>query len=649
MSFKADFYEALVWLSLERIDLGEVVYEPSRSDHTCHIKCSKGKECDKINEYGDLIYTIPDFLVNSNCKYYFHVCYWESKETSHAKFWRTISELFDLKRYVPNSKSICVVFETSYKNGRFNCKGWYEDHLQVFKELFDGCVFFNHAELASEVAKIEADLKGVSGTQKIYNTLKKKNYSSSLFSNFYQHIKSPVKSSRKWQREKKVIWENERKFCFYTPKVKIKTFSAAPLRNAILQLVLISLLDYKNRDFTDLIESLQNNRAGVNDESEINFMKLLARLPITYRKKEYSFLVQEIAEDMECNISCQFSEVLEWFLSLWATNVLPANKTIIINALAKTKNCFAVSSQIIETLLSIETIIKDGSINLAEKDAIGLWNAFLVVPKNAKYNLIAELVISACQKGTYPLVREINEHLPSIKATRNDIRSLYSNRIAKNNSKRQKQIFLALVKLIPQSINFNEIANAYLLRKCKRIVGPQSAINPIEILIYEKLLSYEFNKKVILNNSAIEIQTLANDISSGQQAGTWRVATSFEKNGNVIPLFYSAMKDPGDCAHKTREFSGHLYLARYRHNAKGIRRSNITKGLAILEGAYNKEDRRQFYLSGYEVCNLSTLTQALYRLGLIKQSTNAKSVMEIDEVEIPMAAEPDNSLKINKK
>src|SRR5262249_3977579 len=92
------------------------------------------------------------------------------------------------------------------------------------------------------------------------------------------------------------------------------------------------------------------------------------------------------------------------------------------------------------------------------------------------------------------------------------------------------------------------------------------------------------------------------------------VSLALRSDSELIPLFASAMRDPQDCAHKVREMTGHLRLARHRPVADGATATLVRRGVAVLEGGYDADDKRAFYLAGYVVCSLDSLSEVVASL-----------------------------------
>lgn len=344
-----------------------------------------------------------------------------------------------------------------------------------------------------------------------------------------------------------------------------------------------------------------------------------------------------------------FSEDLELFLSAWRSQGLPVVNTTISEAIDRTRAEFAKSPQVKEALGELQQInTLPDVLKLRNARAADLWKMFSAVSSAREYNQFAEYFIEATGLGTYPLVRQINAANPRLEATRNDIRGLYSNRRPVRDQLRYSRILEAIARLIPPTIDPRTVTNAYLLRKTHRIIGPQSAINPLEILVTTIFQSQQWNQGVSCVVGQ-DIATLVTDLSDSNQAGMWRIAVCIKRGREAIPVFISGMKSPADCGHKTREFTAHLSMARYRFTNGRLLKSSVLQGIAVLEGGYGAEERQAFELAGYAVCTLQSLAQTLATLMLTKKSQlvakSGEKVVQLPSLgldeSLPMAAEDD--------
>ena len=627
MSFRADFYEAMTWLALEHVYSATVHYEPERKLHS------------------ENIYTIPDFLVATIPPHFFHVCYWDSKETSHAKFWRTISELVDLKRYIPNCWSTCVVFEASLNAGKYSSAGWYPDFLHAFRELFDSTVLFDDPSLLLDLKMAES--LSVGGTSRIFKVVREKKARLKSLDSLKAAFRKPLIPKIVGTKTRRELWTTERAF---VPSITPTTYVPSDfgrLRNAMLQCVLILLLLPKKISAQELLTKLRVWREGVRESRDVPVLKILRTLPIDYRLGQFSVLLG-IEEDLCGDTKVIFSEDITLFLDALRVGIQGLSESAICDGIDRTTHLFAQTLQVMEAIMSIKSVAAIPDISVLRKmTAAKLWDSYTAVPTAAKYNIIAELIIEASGLGTYPLARRINQAKPGLNASRNDIRGLYGNKRSTANSGRYAQILAEMAKLIPAGLDSATLTRRYLLRKTHRIIGPQSAINPLEELVQAILTSCPLGSGVkVISNT--ELPTLIGDCVESAQAGSWRCSLALQRDSEFFPIFMSGMKGPADCGHKTREFCGHLAMARYRLRNGKIVSSSVKRGLAILDGSYGTKEGKAFELAGFAVCSIAGITSALQRLGLLKEKLEAVPIpVPVDD--LAMAAEPEKIPKLSKR
>ena len=114
-------------------------------------RCRFSFRCAKPQAHPRLIHTVPDFLVSGGKPLFVHVFHGDSRESSHAKFWRTVSEIAELKCFVPNCRCWCVIYETAHHRGRYSGPGWYPEFLKVLHDLADRAVFFSLPTLENDL------------------------------------------------------------------------------------------------------------------------------------------------------------------------------------------------------------------------------------------------------------------------------------------------------------------------------------------------------------------------------------------------------------------------------------------------------------------------------------------------------------------
>lgn len=618
MSLKSDLYEALMWHALESADFKAIAYEPERDCHNCDSLCAHASGCDKFQRFPRLLHTIPDFITGTKSPTFFHVCYWESKETSHAKFWRTVAELGELKRFVPNSTSVCVVFEASTRGDKYKASGWYHDFLISFRELFDGCIFFDEPTLELDVAEAdEVFASGSISTPRIHKAIANGKLKARSLSKLIQCIQKPLRPVGNFPKVRGKLWLGEQTACSSIDFCEFDNQFGIRIRNAILQIVLLSLLFDEKGSIEDFVFLLQGAREQIDQQSFQDFLLKCKHLPIDFREGIFSFLVKDVIEEFDGSSRAEFSEDLEWIFCSLKLNAVPFSIEAFFQSIRDTRSGFLSSDQVAEVIVVLNERASLTRTNESELGASAIWSRFLEVPRSRKYNQVAEMLISSTGLGTYPLVAEINSRCPFLKVTRNDIRQLYSNRISIKARERQRQILLQIAK-IAKIAEGNDSSTKYLLRKTGRIVGPQSAINPLGILVNHVVRSCTLERDVSFFDDGIELPTLASDLCNGSQAGLWRVSSYFQKGGEIVPIFFSAMKNAGNCSDKTREFCGHMWMSRWRFEGQSLANAAVRRGVAVLEGAYADDDKRAFHLVGYNVCSVATLESTLVSMGLAR-------------------------------
>lgn len=623
MGFRADYYEALTWKALKESFNANVIYEPARENHICGSLCEFQNCCSKYRVHQRLIHTVPDFLVELERPLFVHVCYWDSKETSHAKFWRTVSEIAELKCFVPNSQSLCVIFETNFVNNDYISDGWYSEFLRSIHHISDKAVFFSSPSLYDEMISAEQILNGRSGTQRIFDAIFDNNLECSSLKELKTHIINPPVAPINLESERTKLWKIEREFCSKIPPYGSVEHSGEHIRNALLQIVL--LMGILNKSASDVLSTLQNicdQRKDFSDRNKI--IEILSLLPISNRENQYQFLAHNVRKSVAKISFCELNEDLNWLL----TSIKNGTLSIEINSLLKAINiCYnktVNSDQIVETFATIKNVL-DGDafsdINTIQNISPESWvELYQSIPQTSSYNMYIEFLLEGIGLGTYPLVREYNRLFPNSPISRNDLRSLYSNKRSIKNTLKQSQIVKNLAKMFRsvKNLNLTELKISYLFRKIGRLIGAQSSINPLEELVVSIIQGCKLKSGVIFRNRSLTLDTLASSIANSNQLGTWRVNLSFETKDELIPIFLSAMKSPGNCSDKTREFSGHLRYAKYILNNNQVKLTRVKRGIAILEGGYADDDKRAFHLSGFKVCSLSSLENKLNELGLIE-------------------------------
>jgi hypothetical protein len=377
-----------------------------------------------------------------------------------------------------------------------------------------------------------------------------------------------------------------------------------------LQTVLLMLLfDWPAGDVLSRLGALY----GLSNERFPDRRRLvdwMSRLPVRYRGGQFTFLAGDVEEFGSFPVRCVLGDDLRWMASALKADRFPLPRAAFQDCLEEMAAAFRANPQVQEAVIDIRSTLEVPPASHASRSAedwVGAYESYAV---HAEYNQPAEFLIEAIDKGTYPLVRAYNEQHPSAPITRDDIRGLYSNRRSARSAGQRRQIVRNLAEMIPPDVSWNTVHFAYVHRKVARIVGPQSDVSPMDYFVRNILRKSELPRGFALVHD-VTVATFASSLAEGAQLGSWRVSLALRSDRELIPFFTSAMRDPQDCAHKVREFTGHLRLARHRPAGDGVTATQVRRGIAVLEGGYDGDDKRAFYLAGYVVCSLDNLSEVV--------------------------------------
>jgi hypothetical protein len=614
-----DFYEGIAWKALESVYGSKLTYwgrkKKTAFAHTCGQLCEERKSCEKHLSSSSLIYTVPDFLIeDDDGPIVVHVCHWKSKETSHAKFWRTISELFELKCFVPNSRCLNIVFEASYKNGTYSSPGWYTEFLKAFHFLFDKTVFFDDPSLETDAANVD-QLASISASS-VFHAIGESPSSFAAPKRLASEIRAAQHPDASFAKELTTMWKWEREFCGTLPPFAGPSHQGEKLRNAMLQIILIStVFDLRAREVLDGLSDLV---LGNGKSARAIRLSEISKLPVSNRDDNFQFCAS-VSTGIHGVMHFKLHEDLDWVVRSTRTGSLGVTTDQLIRGIERTARRFTLSPQVKEALAGIRLCLGSASgKDVSQWSAADWWTGYCSVSVSAEYNEIGELLLAGTGAGTYRIVSAVAAHFPSSSITRKDIRSFYSNKRSRNNLTKHKTLIHKILKTFEGQFDWDLARTRYLLRKTGRIVGPQSDINPLEELVAEILEGAEFADNCALVATPKSFSTLASAFAEGEDLGSWRVSACLTQSSSYIPIFLSGMKNVADCGHKTREFTGHLRMARYASDGRKIRRVTTPKyGLAILEGGYTAAEKRAFHMSGFYVVSISTLLSRLRELGII--------------------------------
>lgn len=611
MAQKADYYEALTWRALEQIHGADAVrYEPAREMHTCADRCPFAFRCDKPRVHPRLIHTVPDFHVSRGRPLFVHVFHGDSRETSHAKFWRTVSEIAELKCFVPNCRCLCVIFETVYCRGRYAGAGWYPEFLTALHALADRAVFFTVPHLKEDLQRV-AELHG---TAAIHAEIESNPAAYPAAASLTQAIRAARHPAPAPRSATARMWEQERALCGRLTPYRHRDHAGERLRDALLQTVLLMLLfDWPPPLALDRVRALAlASRERFVDRDRI--IDAMSRLPIRRQGGGFCFLAKNAGQPIGQPMQCEPSDDLRWLIRALARKEFPTSRPLLESGLARIAAAFAASEQAREAIACLREALTS-SVQPRWRSSAEWVTAYERVDPTRRYNPAAELLIAAIGLGTYPLIHAYNLRHPDSPMDRTLLRGLYGNRRTAGTAQRRRQTIERLAALLPDPVDWENVQTAYLLRKAKRIVGPQSAINPVEILARAVLAGRPLPEGFSLVENRV-LPTFAADLVPSRQLGTWRVALALQSTSEVIPLFISAMRDSRDCAHKVREFAGHLRLARHGWDGQQLRPTRIERGIAVLEGGYSEDDKRALHLAGYAIASLDTLPEVVAACGL---------------------------------
>ena len=613
-----DYYEGIAWAALVKIYGDKLTYwgrkKKAAFPHTCGNLCEMKLKCQKHRISSGMIYTVPDFVIIEDEKpIVVHVCHWNSKETSHAKFWRTISELYELKCFMPNVQCINIVFEAEYENGKYISEGWYPEFLKVFHLLFDKTIFFNHTSLLSDGEAL-GDIPTFSA-KAVFEEISANSSAFKSPSLLAKRIKTTTHPDVNFQLELATMWKWEREFCSTLPPFTVSPHQGEKLRNSMLQVSLISLI--YEISTSEVLIALHDLFFDVKKNKNTVLMSGIVKIPVSNKDDNFQFCASSQVGAYGIQ-RIQLNDDLEWIVQSIKSGSLGIKKEHLIRGIERTSKLFSSSAQVVEALAGIRLFL--GS--TAKKDVSkwtqsDWWANYLAVDKDAEYNEVGELLLSGTCSGTYEIVSRINAVFPQARITRNDIRSFYSNKRSTNLLIKHKQLIKQILFAFKGQFDWVSGQTGFLLRKTGRIVGPQSAINPLEELLLEVLDGSKFADDCSLDASPTPYATLASELTLGESIGTWKVSASMKQSDNIIPIFLSGMKSLADCGHKTREFTGHLRLARYSiDDNKIVKNGAIKHGLAILEGGYTENEKQAFHMSGFHVASISNISAKLLEVGL---------------------------------
>jgi hypothetical protein len=614
-----DFYEGVAWRALETIYGSKLTYwgrkKKTAFKHTCGQLCESRLDCQKHRVSAGLIYTVPDFFVNDDeCPVVVHICHWNSKETSHAKFWRTISELYELKCFMPNVRCINIVFESSYDNGNYTSSGWYPEFLKAFHFLFDKTVFFDDVSLASDAIKL-GHLKTVSA-RNVFDEIGKNPSNFDAPSVLAKKIRNARHPNGLFQRELPKMWKWEREFCKDIPVFNSSLHQGEKLRNAMLQVAMIAIVF--GMAIQDVIEGLNDLVAGRRNSKNALQLKEIDKLPVSNREDEFQFCATSHV-GAKGVVRIELHEDLEWAVRCIRSNSLGVTSDQLIRGIERTARLFSSSPQVAEAITGIRLCLAGKTVKgVALWSAEDWFSAYQSVNQAAEYNEIGELLLSGTCSGTYEIVSKVNARSKDSPVSRNDIRSFYTNKRTGAMLVKHRKLIKRILDAFDGEFDWTAGQTAFLLRKTGRIVGPQSAINPLEELLMEILGGVPFAEDSSLVTHQTTFTTLATGFSVGEDLGSWRVAACLQKGGDSFPIFLSGMKSLADCGHKTREFTGHLRMARYGMNSDQIVQNHTPRyGLAVLEGGYTEAEKRAFHLAGYFVTSISAVVKELRNRGFL--------------------------------
>ncbi len=598
---KGDFYEAVAWKALERV-FGLVHYEPKVEancyTHACHNACKKGV-CAAIH-------TMPDFLVEGDFPTFYHVCYWDAKETSHAKFWRSCAELAELKCFVKNARNVCIVFEAECD---YSSKGWYPEFLRAFDILFDRAIFFSHEKLERAFMRYSEMLKGNKriGTRAFYEIMREDAVVRAL-------ARILEYQNRKCVFQSKKIWKSEREACAGTGVYAPVEHTGERLRNAMLQVALI--MGLLKRNANESIAILYNiSRRSPDFPYRTEIVEAMCKLPISFRGGNHQFFASNMRSGLAGPYYCTLNDDLSWFVRAFREGTLPCDNTTMIKCIERTYAAFAGSKGARECFKNIRcTLFHDEESSESATWTGEKWiSLYESTDEDAKYNRYAELLIASTKLGIYPLLKELNKNCKKDAVTRSELRALYSNAQGNRGLERRRNLIARLAKIASERVDEskNDTGRAYIFKLVSRIVGPQSAINPLEELVCDIVGNCKLKKGVRFARGNNRIPTLISDIAGSSLLGMWNAKIAFITNKETIPVFVSAMKGAADCAHKADEFAGHLRFARYRLQDGSIYHSNVRRGIAVLEGGYTDGDKIALHNAGFRICSISSLKELI--------------------------------------
>ncbi len=460
MTSRGVFYEGLAWAALWRLFGAGVQYEPSRERHTCQRHCPHRASCFKPRVLERLIHTTPDFLAPGEPPLFAHVCYWDSKETSHAKFWRTLSEIAELKLFVPDSQSLAIVFEAQRDGESFAASGWYEQFLEALRAIFDRSVFFDSPRLPRDYQRVRRRLGQGAGAAAIHELMRLRKHKYGSVDELSHAIQSAEPASQPCF-DAPAMWRLEQDFCGALAPEPPAPHEGHRLRNATLQLVL--LMGVFRLECLPLIDRLQAiaMRPDERFDGREEFVEALAQLPIARQAGVSQYVLSNRRRGLGRASTGDFSDDLTWLLDAWHNQTPPLGKTVFLRGLEATRDALLTSPQVIECVESLRELLERGDAFAFADWKPAQWvAAYESVPPGRHYNRYAELLIEAVGLGTYPLVRALEQRWPKESVTRFDVRALYSNRRTPNRQAQCRRLLRRIARLLPDDVDWRQARKA---------------------------------------------------------------------------------------------------------------------------------------------------------------------------------------------
>ena len=201
----------------------------------------------------------------------------------------------------------------------------------------------------------------------------------------------------------------------------------------------------------------------------------------------------------------------------------PVSRQRLEASLSDLAGAFLANPQVREAVADLRAALGRSAASYAHRTPDDWVAAYEEVSQDRHYNDAAEILIEAVGFGTYPLVRACNAMTAGPVIGRTTYAACTPNRRSLRMSIRRQEIIRRLARMIPVDVNWINVHTAYLHRKVGRIVGPQSAVNPMENYTRSVIRDCALPPGFSLVEGIV-LDTFASTLIGSSQLGTWRVS-----------------------------------------------------------------------------------------------------------------------------